>query len=99
MVPGSREILVQSKSSALVEFEECYDTSKIPRRANGVGGMRHYTDIGLYFNIGNNSYHDSKWPKDENTGKEYFGLFSELFQKARALFVSVFEEIMSASCQ
>ncbi len=94
---GAREILVQTNSSSLEEFDQCYDTSKILRRGSGGSSMRHFTDIGLYINLGTNSYHDANWPGpgQEAKGREYLGLFSEEFQKARALLLSVLDEILS----
>lgn len=92
---GAREILVQLKSSTLQEFDECYDTSKILGRGGLGTNHRHYTDIGLYIDIGTNTYHQANWPANEAQGREYFGHFLELFQKARSLLMSVFEEILS----
>ncbi|MFZ1074987.1 MAG: hypothetical protein WAN50_01295 [Minisyncoccia bacterium] len=94
---GAREILVQANSSALEEFDQCYDTSKFPRRGNGIPSRRSYTDIGQYINIGTNSYHEANWPGpgQEAKGHEYLGLFSQYFSTARALLLSVVEEVLS----
>lgn len=92
---GAREILVQLNSSTLQEFDECYDTAKISCRGSSMPSRRHYTDIGLYIDIGINTYHQGNWPPNETQGREYFGHFLELFQKARSLLISVFEEILS----
>lgn len=92
---GARELLSQSNSSTLQEFDECYDTSKIVRRGAPIPYRRSFTDIGLYINISIDTFRQPKWPPDEAQGREYFGRFSELFQRARALLLSVVEEILS----
>lgn len=89
---GGREILVQAKSSALEEFDQCYDSSRTPVRAGTVLGRRHFTDIDLYI-----SSMDSSWFGDANkqNRENQYRLFSTDFQKARALLISVTDEISS----
>lgn len=90
---GAREILVQARSSALEEFDQCYDSSRVPVRAGAVLGGRHFTDIEQY--ISTNT--DSSWFVDQSRQdrENQYGLFSKDFQKARALLISVIDEIWS----
>ena len=74
---GARELLVQQGFSGLDEFDYCYNSS------HKSGERRSYTDIEQHIQIGTNPHHDKPWSGDSDT--EYFGLFSQYFQKARSL--------------
>jgi hypothetical protein len=91
---GAREILVQSNSSALAEFEQCYDSSNVPIRAGAVLSRRHFTDIEQYISINRDSI---RWSGDANKQRreEYYGKFLRDFRKASALLLSVIDEIRS----
>jgi hypothetical protein len=95
---GAREILVQAKSSALEEFDQCYDSSKVPLRPGTTHRGGHFTDIEQYISIGtHNSWDQRHWFGDEKqqNRENYHGLFCKEFQKARALLLSVIDEIWS----
>lgn len=86
---GARELLIQNNFSGVDEFDGCYISSS-------GRGHRAFSDIESYIEKGTNSYHEGEkiW-STENQGREYFGLFSQFFQKARALFLSVVDEVAS----
>ncbi|MDO8556851.1 MAG: DUF4145 domain-containing protein [Candidatus Jorgensenbacteria bacterium] len=87
---GVRELLVQQHFSGVEEFDGCYDSSK-----NDKQGRRSFTDIQQYINIGTNCYGKKiTWPPFVQ-GEECFGLFSEYFQRARSLLLSLAEEVCS----
>ncbi len=95
---GAREMLVQAASSALAEFDECYDSSKTPIRPGVPLGRRNITDIEHYISIGtNNSWDAMYWFGDQQkqNRENYHSIFSRAFQKARALLLSVIDEILS----
>ena len=78
---GAREILVQQRSSALKEFNECYESPN-PYAA----------DIRDYFDLASRP---SAVPLTPEAWKHQFNAFNHLFQRARSLLLSVFEEIIS----
>jgi hypothetical protein len=84
---GARAILLAADFSGIKEFDHCYDTS------SGTG-RRFYTDIEQYTNKGTNSSKAQLW-SSPSQGEEHFGLFTELFQKARSLLISVVDELLA----
>jgi len=88
---GARELLVQQNFSGLQEFDACYDSAKENRATR----HRSFTDIEQYITEGMNPYHSENLWSGPSQGKEYFGLFSDYFQKARSLLLSVVDEIFS----
>jgi hypothetical protein len=95
---GAREILVQAKSSALEEFDECYDSSKVSPRSGTTLRGSHFTDIGQYISIGTHSSWDERnWFGDDKrqNRENYYSLFCKEFEKARALLISTIDEIWS----
>lgn len=85
---GARELLIQNDFSGIKEFEYCYNSTDNR-------GQRDFTDIEQYTQKGTNSYRNTKLWTSESEGKEYFGLFQKHFQKARALFISLLDEMNS----
>jgi hypothetical protein len=85
---GSRAILEENNFSGIDEFNYCYISEDDRHR-------RSFTDIEKYSMIGANSHKNANLWNSPNQGKEYFGLFSEYFQKARSLLLSSVEEILS----
>lgn len=86
---GTRELLVQHEFSGLAEFDACYDSSLSPEADRGSGRrVRFRVDLGRYFE----SLSDVA---GGNPPAEDFKIFSDLFRKARALFVSVIDEVRS----
>lgn len=80
--------------SGLDEFDACYDTSLRPDavRPNG-RRFRWHTDIGLY--LGKAPGVSGQIWMNELEAKEQFAAFYALFQRARALVVSVIDETAS----
>ena len=81
---GAREILVQAHSSALEEFDQCYDSSKVSPRPGTTHRGSHFTDISQYISIGTYSSWDKKnWFGDDKRDNRdnYHGLFCKDFQK------------------
>ncbi len=94
---GAREILVQAKSSALQELDQCYDSSIVRVRV-GVSSGRSFTDIEQYISIGTNStWVNAHWHGDKSreNRENYHALFNKYFRQARALLLSVIDEILS----
>ena len=52
---GAREILAQANSTAIAEFEHCYDTSNVKPRAGTPFPRRSFADIEQYISIGTNT--------------------------------------------
>jgi hypothetical protein len=85
---GARELLIQNDFSGIKEFDYCYNS-------NNDHNQRSFTDIEKYTQIGTNSYKSTRLWTSETQAKEHFGLFQEYFQKARALFISLLDEMNS----
>jgi hypothetical protein len=88
----SREILAQAKSFALEEFDQCYDSSRSPTH------KRSFSDIEIYINLGANKlWADSSWHGNNNiiSRENHYGTFNYFFGKARAIVISVVDEILS----
>jgi hypothetical protein len=84
---GAREILVQAKSSAVEEFDQCYDSSEVSPRIGTTLRGSHFTDIKQYISIGTySSWDQQNWFRDDKrqNRENYHGLFCKEFQKARA---------------
>ncbi len=95
---GAREVLVQAKSSALEEFDQCYNsTVTSPRRGMQIGA-RNFTDIEHYIAIGtDSSWVKLRWSGDQQRSnrENYHAFFSKQFLKTRALLRSVIDEVYS----
>jgi hypothetical protein len=81
---GARELLAQQVFSGLAEFEACYDSSEERPGGRRWRGM----DIGLYLE-------STRVGGTAAETDELFARFSRFFQKARALIVSVVDEVLS----
>jgi hypothetical protein len=90
---GTRELLVQHNFSGIKEFDSCYDTTHDYKSR---GMRRSFSDIEQYINHGpSNISSDGKIWLQDSDGINHFRKFSEYFQKARALALSLIDEVMS----
>ncbi len=79
---GARELLVQQGFSGLNEFDACYNSSLRPESQRPGSRPARSHDIELYLRV-------------PQVTPEAFAGFSLWFQRARALFVSVLDEVAS----
>ena len=87
---GARELLVQQKFSGLDEFDDCYMHYVV--RGLATMKRRTFSDIEQY--IGKNTSEKNTFTSPAQA-KEHYELFVQLFQKARALLLSMVDELGS----